>query len=153
MPNSHYISAASSPTAGVAAFCSSKPWVPTRARRSWRMTPAPSAMSRALAWALHEEFKPRGVCVTVLPPGLTDTPVPAKFGLDPKTLSMRAMKVDQIVAEGLNALAANRAIIIPGRMNRIMRAILPATATRSMTMKMLEKMPAIANPRPRLGRQ
>jgi len=33
-------------------------------------------------------------------------------------------------------------------MNRIMRAILPATVTRSMMMKMFEKMPAIANPRP-----
>jgi len=53
----------------------------------------------------------------------------------------------QTVAEGLNALAVNRAIIIPGRMNRIMRAILPATVTRSMMMKMMEKMPAIANPR------
>jgi hypothetical protein len=34
-----------------------------------------------------------------------------------------------------------------------MRAILPATVTRSMMMKMMEKMPAIANPRPQLGRK
>ena len=111
------------------------------------------AYVQSLGLALHEEFKPREVYVTVLPPGPTDTPVLAKFGLDPKTMSFKPMRVDQSVAEGLNALAANRAIIIPGRMNRIMRAILPATVTRSMMMKMFEKMPAIANPRPQLGRQ
>jgi uncharacterized protein len=111
------------------------------------------AYVQSLGLALHEEFKPRGVYVTVLPPGMTDTPVLAKFGLDPKTMPIKPMKVDQTVAEGLNALAVNRAIIIPGRMNRIMRAILPATVTRSMMMKMFEKMPAIANPGLRLGRQ
>jgi uncharacterized protein len=111
------------------------------------------AYVQSLGLGLHEEFKPRGVYVTVLPPGPTDTPVLAKFGLDPKTMPIKPMKVDQTVAEGLNALAANRAIIIPGRMNRIMRAILPVTVTRSMMMKMFEKMPAIANPSPRLGRQ
>ena len=106
------------------------------------------AYVQSLGLALHEEFKPRGVYVTVLPPGLTDTPVLAKFGLDLKTMPIKAMKVDQAVTEGLNALAVNKALIIPGRMNRIMRAILPATVTRSMMMKMFEKMPAIANPRP-----
>ena len=111
------------------------------------------AYVQSLGLALHEEFKPRGVYVTVLPPGLTDTPALAKFGLNPKTMPIKPMKVDQTVAEGLNALAVNRAIIIPGRMNRIMRAILPATVTRSMMMKMMEKMPAIANPRPQLGRK
>ncbi len=111
------------------------------------------AYVQSFGLGLHEEFKPRGVYVTVLPPGPTDTPVLAKFGLDPKTMPIKPMKVDQTVAEGLNALAANRAIIIPGRMNRIMRAILPTTVTRSMMMKMFEKMPAIANPKPQLGRQ
>jgi len=111
------------------------------------------AYVQSLGLALHEEFKPRGVYVTVLPPGLTDTPVLAKFGLDPKTMPIKPMKVDQAVAQGLNALAVNRAIIIPGRMNRIMRAILPATVTRSMMMRIMAKMPAVANPRPQLGRQ
>ena len=111
------------------------------------------AYVQSLGLALHEEFKPRGVYVTVLPPGMTDTPVLARFGLDLKTMPIKAMKVDQAVTEGLNALAVNKAIIIPGRMNRIMRAILPATVTRYMMMKMFEKMPAIANSRPQLGRQ
>jgi hypothetical protein len=103
------------------------------------------AYVQSLGLALHEEFKPRGVIVTVLPPGPTDTPVLAKFGFDPKTMPMKPMKVDQVVTEGLKALAASRAIIIPGRMNRIMRAILPASFTRSMLAKMFEKMHGIGN--------
>jgi uncharacterized protein len=104
------------------------------------------AYVQSLGLALHEEFKPRGVHVTVLPPGPTDTSVLAKFGLDAKTMSIKPLKVDQVVTEGLNALSANRAIIIPGRMNRIMRGILPASLTRSMLAKMFEKMPAITKP-------
>jgi uncharacterized protein len=104
------------------------------------------AYVQSLGLALHEEWKPRGVYVTVLPPGPTDTPVLAKFGLDSKTMPMKPLKVDQVVREGLNALSANRALVIPGRMNRIVRRILPASITRSMLAKMFEKIPAIANP-------
>ncbi|HEY2227900.1 MAG TPA: SDR family NAD(P)-dependent oxidoreductase [Xanthobacteraceae bacterium] len=109
------------------------------------------AYVQSLGLALHEEFKPGGVYVTVLPPGPTDTPVLAKFRLDPKTMPMKPMQVDQAVTEGLNALAANRAIIIPGRMNRIMRAIAPASLRRSVMAKMFAKMPVIAKPPPRSG--
>jgi uncharacterized protein len=104
------------------------------------------AYVQSLGLALHEEFKRSGVYVTVLTPGPTDTPVLAKFGLDSKSMPMKPMKVDQVVTEGLKALAANRAIIIPGRMNRIMRAILPSTLTRSVLATMFEKMPAISKP-------
>jgi uncharacterized protein len=96
--------------------------------------------------ALHEEFKPHGVFVTALLPGPTDTPVLAKFGLDPKSMPMKPMLASQAAREGLNALSRNRPIIIPGRMNRIMRAILPASVTRPMLMRMFEKMPGLANP-------
>jgi short-subunit dehydrogenase len=104
------------------------------------------AYVQSLGLALHEELKPRGVHVTVLPPGPTDTPVLAKFGLDAKTMPIRPLTVGQVVSEGLNALSANRAIIIPGRMNRIMRKVLPAALTRSMLAAMFEKMPAITKP-------
>lgn len=104
------------------------------------------AYVQSLGLALHEELKPRGIYVTVLPPGPTDTPVLKKFGLDPATMSMKPMQVDQVVTEGLKALATNRAIIIPGRMNRVMRRLLPASLTRSILAAMFEKMPAIAAP-------
>lgn len=109
------------------------------------------AYVQSLGLALHEEFKPYGVYVTGLLPGPTDTPVLAKFGLDPKNMPIKPMQASQAVREGLKALSANRPIIIPGRMNRIMRAVLPAAVARSMMMKMFEKMPGIAKPLPQLG--
>jgi short-subunit dehydrogenase len=104
------------------------------------------AYVQSLGLALHEELKPKGVYVTVLTPGPTDTPVLAKFGLDPRTMSLKPMQAGQAAREGLEALSTNRALMIPGRMNRIARAILPASFTRSMLAKMFEKMPAVAKP-------
>jgi hypothetical protein len=56
---------------------------------------------------------------------------------------MKPMKVEQCVSEGLKALRENRSMIIPGRMNRIMNAIVPASITRAMMAKMFTK--ALAN--------
>ena len=64
--------------------------------------------------ALHYEFKPRGVYVTVVPPPLTNTAVLAKLGFDPRTMPMKPMSVEQCVSEGLNALRENRSRIVPG---------------------------------------
>jgi short-subunit dehydrogenase len=98
--------------------------------------------------ALHDEFKPLGVYVTVLPVGLTDTPVLAKLGMEPQTMPMKPMKVEQCVSEGLKALQENRSMIVPGRLNRIMNAVVPASLARKMTAKMLGK--TLANrPAPR----
>jgi short-subunit dehydrogenase len=109
------------------------------------------AYVQSLSLALHEEFKPRGVYVTVVAPGPTDTSVLAEFGFDPKTMPMKPLKATNVAAEGLKALSANRPIIIPGRLNRLMRWILPASFTRSMLAKMFAKLPVIANPKHRTG--
>src|SRR5216683_3341349 len=93
----------------------------------------------SLGEALHYEFKPRGVYVTVVPPPLTNTAVLAKLGFDPRTMPMKPMSVEQCVSEGLNALRQNRSRIIPGRLNRIMNALVPASVKRTMTAKMLGK--------------
>jgi len=42
------------------------------------------------------------------------------------------MKVEQCVREGLNALQDNCTLIIPGRVNRIMNAVVPAFVVRSL---------------------
>jgi len=97
------------------------------------------AYIHSLGEALHYEFKPRGVYVTVVPPPLTDTPVLAKLGFDPRTMPMKPLSVEQCVSEGLNALRKNRSRIVPGRMNRIMNALLPASVKRTFTAKMLGK--------------
>lgn len=97
------------------------------------------AYIHSLGEALHYEFKPRGVYVTVVPPPLTNTPVLAKLGFDPRTMPMKPMSVEQCVSEGLNALRENRSMIVPGRINRIMNALVPASVKRTMTAKMLGK--------------
>ena len=56
---------------------------------------------------------------------------------------MKPMGVEQCVAEALNALRENRSRIIPGRMNRIMNALVPAFVKRTMTAKLLSE--ALAN--------
>jgi short-subunit dehydrogenase len=106
------------------------------------------AYVQSFGLALHEEWKPRGVFVTVVAPGPTDTPVLAKFGFDPRTMPIRPLKVEQVVTEGLNALSVNRPVLIPGRMNRILRKILPSSLTRSVLAKMFAKLPVVTNPRP-----
>ncbi len=97
------------------------------------------AYVHSLGEALHYEFESRGVYVTVVPPAMTNTPVLAKFGFDPRTMPMKPMTVEQCVSEGLTALRKNRSRIVPGRLNRIMNAIVPASVKRTMTAKMLSK--------------
>ncbi len=87
---------------------------------------AAKAYVHSLGEALHYEFKPLGVYVTVLAAGFTNTAVLEKFGLDPKTMPMKPMSVEQCVSEGLSGLLKNRSRIVPGRLNRIMNALVPA---------------------------
>jgi short-subunit dehydrogenase len=97
------------------------------------------AYVHSLGEALHYEFKPRGVYVTVVPPPLTNTAVLAKLGFDPRTMPMKPMSAEQCVSEGLNALGENRSRIVPGRLNRFVDAFVPAFVKRTMTAKMLGK--------------
>jgi hypothetical protein len=104
---------------------------------------AAKAYVHSFGEALHVELKPLGVHVTVLPPGPTETPVIAKLGLSPDTMPMKPMKVEQCVFEGLKALEENRSMIIPGRLNRIMNAVVPGSVARGMMASMLKKTLAI----------
>ncbi len=100
---------------------------------------AAKAYVHSLGEALHYEFKPLGVYVTVLAAGFTNTPVLEKFGFDPKTMRMKPMSVEQCVSEGLSGLLKNRSRIVPGRLNRIMNALVPASLARKMEADMLGK--------------
>ena len=99
------------------------------------------AYVQSLGFALHEEWKARGVHVTVLGPGPTEPPALSKLGLDPATMPMKPLKVNQVVREGLGAISTYRPFIVPGRVNRIMQRVIPATLKRSMLAKMFEKQP------------
>jgi short-subunit dehydrogenase len=97
------------------------------------------AYVHSLGEALHYEFKPLGVHVSVLAAGITNTAVLEKFALDPKTMPMKPMSVEQCVSEGLTGLLQNRSMIIPGRLNRIMNALVPASLARKIEADMLGK--------------
>jgi uncharacterized protein len=100
---------------------------------------AAKAYVHSLGEALHYEFKPLGVYVTVLAAGFTNTAVLEKFGFDPKTMPMKPMSVEQCVSEGLSGLLKNRSRIVPGRLNRIMNALVPASLARKIEADLLGK--------------
>ncbi len=112
---------------------------------------AAKAYVHSLGEALHYEFKPLGVYVTVLAVAVTNTEVLEKFGFDPKTMPMKPLSVEQCVSEGLNALRVNRSRIIPGRLNRIMNALVPASVARKMEADMIGKALA-SRPAPAIAR-
>ena len=97
------------------------------------------AYVHSLGEALHYEFKPLGVYVTVLAAGVTNTAVIDKFGLNPKTMPMKPMSVEQCVSEGLSGLLKNRSRVVPGRLNRIMNALVPASLARKVLADLLGK--------------
>ena len=80
-----------------------------------------------------------------------ERPVLAKLGFDPRIMPMKPMSVEQCVSEGLNALRVNHSRIIPGRLNRIMNALVPASLARKIDADILGKglarKPAPANAR------
>jgi uncharacterized protein len=97
------------------------------------------AYIHSLGEGLHYELKPLGVYVTVLAVGFTNTPVLEKFSFDPKTMPLKPMSVEQCVSEGLSGLLKNRSKIVPGRLNRIMSALVPASFARKMEADMIDK--------------
>jgi short-subunit dehydrogenase len=100
---------------------------------------AAKAYVHSLGEALHYEFKPLGVYVTVLAAGFTDTAVLEKFGLDPKTMPLKPMSVEQCVSEALRGLRKNRSRVVPGRLNRILNALVPASLARKLEAELLGK--------------
>ena len=94
-------------------------------------TGATKAYVHSLGQALHVELVKKGVSVTVLMPGPTDTPALDKLGIE--NPPMRPMPVAQCVSEALRALNANRPTIVPGRLIRLMVALVPASVARGQT--------------------
>jgi short-subunit dehydrogenase len=97
---------------------------------------ATKAYVRSLGEALHIELAKQGVHVTVLLPGPTDTPALEKLGIE--NPPMKPMGAEPCVSEALRALRANRATIVPGRLIRLMFALVPASVARDQTAKMFE---------------
>ncbi len=78
-----------------------------------------------LGEAVHHELAPKGVNVTVLVPGATDTPMLTRFGADQTPMRRLIMPVQACVSDGLAALTANRPRRVTGSMNRATVARMP----------------------------
>lgn len=103
---------------------------------------ATKAYVLSLGEALHVEFQKLGVNVSVLLPGGVDTPVIGKLGLNPRTMPMKPVSVEQCVSGSLTALNTNRATHVPGRMFQLMAMLAPQAVTRRMNGLMLAKVVA-----------
>lgn len=97
---------------------------------------ATKAYLHSLGKALHIELGKLGVTVTVLMPGPTATPALDKLGID--NPPMKPMEVEPCVSETLRALNSGRATIVPGRLTRMLFAMIPASVVRNQTAKMFE---------------
>lgn len=97
------------------------------------------ALVQSLGESLHVELKRDGIQVMtmVVPP--TDTAIIKKFGLDPATMPIKPMSTTQCVSEALRAFRNKKSLILPGRTNRIMSAIIPKFIMRVMMGKMIEQ--------------
>lgn len=94
---------------------------------------ASKAYIEALGEALHVELQEHNVSVLTLLPGPTDTDLLAQeLGLDRNSLPMKPMAVHQCVAEAFSGLQANRSSRIPGRANRLMKRLIPASLARRL---------------------
>jgi hypothetical protein len=87
---------------------------------------ATKAFVLSLSEALHEELKPHGIKVTCLCPGPTRTEFGEVAGFGGNGVFDRvAMESPKVVEAGLDGLDKNKAVVIPGLINRI-----GATSTR-----------------------
>jgi len=81
---------------------------------------ATKAFVLSFSEALHEELKPHGVSVTCLCPGPTRTEFGDVAGFGGNGMFDRvAMDSPAVVSAGLEALDKNRAVIVPGVVNKI----------------------------------
>lgn len=86
----------------------------------------------SLGEGLHVEFAERGVGLTVLITGPTQTAVLDTMGLDPSRMPLKPASPDSTAAEALTALASNRPTHLSGRMNRIAYRLLPTAISTRM---------------------
>jgi len=79
---------------------------------------ASKAYILSLGEALNVELKPQGIDVTVLSPGLTNTPMIDNMPVDFNKMPITSHSPDLVARVGLNALG-KKATVVPGLINKI----------------------------------
>jgi short-subunit dehydrogenase len=90
------------------------------------------ALVQSLGESLHVELKGQGIQVMTLVVPPTNTALIAKFGLDPSRMPMKPMSARKCASEALRDFRRGRSTSLPGLTNRIMSALVPASAARAM---------------------
>jgi short-subunit dehydrogenase len=90
------------------------------------------ALVQSLGESLHLELKDRDIQVMTLIVPPTDTAIIAKFGLDPSRMPMKPMPPRQCASAALRDFEKGRSTSLPGAVNRIMGALIPASAARTL---------------------
>jgi uncharacterized protein len=106
------------------------------------------AFVQSLGESLHVELRRQGVHVMTLVVPPTDTAIIKKFGLDPETMPMKPMSAVKCVSEALRGFRNKKSLMLPGRANRILSAIIPTFIMRALMGKMLEQTLARQHPKP-----
>jgi short-subunit dehydrogenase len=94
-----------------------------------------------LGASLYGEFTPKGVDISVLSPGLTNTPMVANNGMDWNKTPMKAMEPSTVAEYGISGLG-KRFLSIPGYRNKIMAWMakhMPSEMQAKMNEKMIRK--------------
>jgi short-subunit dehydrogenase len=102
---------------------------------------ATKAYELILAESLWDELRDRGVDVLGFMPSTTDTP--GLRGQNPETKSLRAMSVDECVAEAFAALGRRPSVFVGGMVpivHRILSPLLPRSAMIRLTSKSIRSM-------------
>jgi uncharacterized protein len=96
---------------------------------------ATKAFVTSFTEGLHEELAPKGVRVTVLMPGFTRTEFQERAGFtgESRVPGFAWQGPDEVAQAGLDALARNRATVVPGMLNKVTAAFsnaMPHAVTR-----------------------
>lgn len=100
---------------------------------------AAKAYVLSLAEALHQEMKDKGVDVSVLSPGPTQTPMMVGTGIDFASMGMAIMQPAPVAATGLRALG-RRVHAIPGLRNRAMTFVMTRVLSRGVVGWLFKRM-------------
>lgn len=98
---------------------------------------ASKAYVRSLGLALHREFAPSGVGVTVVQPGNVDTPVIDDYGLDRSTLPLAPQPAERAVRGALRAFLEGADIHVPGRRMALINRLTPRSVAARMNGRMM----------------